>query len=151
MPHNISIPSLMTTRTVRCASSALWPFTSSRVRQLGLWRVQGEDRNVPELPRRHQRAADGEEHRPGEGAAGMICLNNYIHAAQYRDPQPVNENNCPVCFERPMAVHVFTCALCANWVCGACKERIVTCPSCRVDINVQPMARNVAMERMLRK
>ena len=69
------------------------------------------------------------------------------------DPQQpdADDKNCPVCMEQPVEVAVFSCVECANWVCGECMEEIATCPSCRVDIKAQPMTRNVALERMLRK
>ena len=57
---------------------------------------------------------------------------------------------CVVCLEtQPEEVH--SCDVCDNWICGNCKDKVKTCPTCRADLKDNPLRRNKTVERIVRK
>jgi hypothetical protein len=54
---------------------------------------------------------------------------------------------CPVCLVLPN--EVYSCQECDNLVCGDCKPKLKSCPSCRQSFEVRPPARNKLAERLI--
>ena len=57
------------------------------------------------------------------------------------------DETCPVCFGVPSTI--FCCRQCDNMVCGACVERLTSCPLCRQDFADRVPMRNKYAERLL--
>ena len=66
------------------------------------------------------------------------------------DPAIVDKSKCPICFLAPEK-EVWECTECHNWQCGTCHgdNKFTECPFCRINFDLHPAKRNVAMERLL--